>query len=114
MEVPITRTCEFLAGVTALALAATASNAAIPLETYVQARAAEMNGDETRSAKLFAAMAAADPADRTIARRAIATAIQSGQAELAISLAKEIPGDQLPIDARLMLAADALRNGPVP
>ena len=111
MEVPITRTCEFLAGVTALALAATASNAAIPLETYVQARAAEMNGDETRSAKLFAAMAAADPADRTIARRAIATAIQSGQAELAISLAKEIPGDQLPIDARLMLAADALRNG---
>jgi hypothetical protein len=97
--------------VTALALAASAANAAIPLETYVQARAAEMNGDESRSARLFAAMAAADPADRTIARRAIATAIQSGQADLAISLAKDIPGDQLPIDARLMLAADALRNG---
>ena len=96
---------------TALALAVTTANAAIPLETYVQARAAEMNGDESRSARLFAAMAAADPADRTIARRAIATAIQSGQADLAISLAKDIPGDQLPIDARLMLAADALRNG---
>ncbi len=50
-----------------------------------------MNGDEARSARLFAAMAAADPADRTIARRAIATAIQSGQAELAVSLAKNIP-----------------------
>jgi len=111
VEAPITRTCDFLAGVTALALAASAANAAIPLETYVQARAAEMNGDEGRSARLFAAMAAADPADRTIARRAIATAIQSGQADLAISLAKDIPGDQLPIDARLMLAADALRNG---
>ena len=94
-------------------LAGPAATAAIPLQTYVQARAAEMNGDETRSARLFASMAAADPADRTIARRAIATAIQSGQADLAISLAKEIPGDQLPIDARLMLAADALRTGKV-
>ena len=111
MEAPITRTCDSLAAVLALVLAATSANAAVPLNTYVQARAAEMNGDETRSARLFAAMAAADPADRTIARRAIATAIQSGQAELAISLAKDIPGDQLPIDARLMLAADSLRNG---
>ena len=70
-----------------------------------------MDGDEARSAQLFAMMAAADPDDRTIARRAIATAIQSGQAELAISLADDIPPDQLPVDARLMLAADALRNG---
>jgi tetratricopeptide (TPR) repeat protein len=85
--------------------------AAVPLSEYVQARAAQMQGDEARSARLFAAMAAADPADRTIARRAIATAIQSGQADLAVSLARKIPPDQLPIDARLMLAADALRNG---
>jgi tetratricopeptide (TPR) repeat protein len=70
-----------------------------------------MQGDEARSAQLFAAMAAADPADRTIARRAIATAIQSGQAELAISLARKLPAEQLPIDARLMLAADSLRKG---
>jgi len=111
VEVPITRTCKSLASAIALALAAGSAHAAIPLQTYVQARAAEMNGDETRSARLFAAMAVADPADRTIARRAIATAIQSGQAELAVSLARDIPGDQLPIDARLMLAADALRAG---
>ena len=70
-----------------------------------------MDGDESRSARLFAAMAMADPADRTIARRAIATAIQSGQADLAIALAKDIPADQLPLDARLMLAADSLRRG---
>jgi len=70
-----------------------------------------MQGDEARSARLFAAMAAADPADHLIARRAIATAIQSGQAGLAISLARRLPLNQLPIDARLMLAADALRNG---
>ena len=56
-------------------------------------------------------MAEADPADRTIARKAIATAIQSGQADLAITLASAIPPNELPIDARLMLAADQLRRG---
>ena len=70
-----------------------------------------MQGDEARSARLFAAMANADPADHLIARRAIATAIQSGQGELAVTLAKRLPLDQLPIDARLMLAGDALRKG---
>ena len=70
-----------------------------------------MNGDESRSAQLYAMMAEADPADRTIARKAISTAIQSGQAELAVSLAKAIPPNELPIDARLMLAADQLRRG---
>src|SRR4051794_24226797 len=93
VEDPITRTCDSLFGtlsatVAALALAgsAQASSSPAPLTTYVAARAAEMNGDDTRSARLFAAMVAADPADRTIARRAIATAIQSGQADLAISM----------------------------
>ena len=90
---------------------AIAAAAAAPLSTYVEARAAQMEGDEARSARLFAAMAAADPADRTIARRAIATAIQSGQADLAVSLARRIPAAELPIDARLMLAADSLRRG---
>jgi tetratricopeptide (TPR) repeat protein len=111
VEVPIIRTCKALTAI-GLALAATQAVAAVvPLSTYVEARAAEMNGDEARSARLFAAMAAADPSDRTIARRAIATAIQSGQGELAVSLAKAIPPDQLPVDARLMLAADSLRRG---
>jgi Flp pilus assembly protein TadD len=96
-----------------LAASAQASDPVAPLTTYVEARAAEMNGDGARSARLFAAMAAADPADRTIARRAIATAIQSGQAELAISLARNIPADELPVDARLMLAADSLRRDKV-
>ena len=91
-------------------LASASPAAAVPLSTYVEARAAEMDGDEARSARLFAMMATADPLDRTIARRAIATAIQSGQAELAISLAKQVPPDQLSVDARLMLAADSLRR----
>ena len=85
--------------------------AAIPLSTYVEARAAEMNGDEARSARLFALMAEANPNDLTIARRAIATAIQSGQTELAVSLARKLPPAELPVDARLLLAADSLRQG---
>ena len=97
----------------AIAIAAATPSTASPLGDYVQARAAQMQGDEARSARLFAAMAAADPNDRTIARRAIATAIQSGQGELAVSLARRLPLDQLPIDARLMLAAEALRTGKV-
>jgi tetratricopeptide (TPR) repeat protein len=112
VEVPITRTCDVLTVLALiLAAAAPAASAAVPLSTYVEARAAEMNGDESRSAQLYAMMAEADPADRTIARKAISTAIQSGQAELAISLAKAIPPNELPIDARLMLAADQLRRG---
>ena len=70
-----------------------------------------MNGDETRSAQLFAMMAAANPDDRTIARRAISTAIQSGQSALAISLAQKVPAAELPVDARLMLVGDLLRRG---
>jgi Flp pilus assembly protein TadD len=114
VEVPITRTCDRFAILGLILLATTGvASAAVPLKTYVEARAAEMNGDETRSARLFAMMAEANPTDRTIARRAIATAIQSGQAELAITLAQKIPPDQLPVDARLMLAAESLKQGKV-
>src|SRR5690349_19704227 len=104
------RTCSSLIVLAALIAGASPASAS-QMSDYVAARAAQMQGDEARSARLFAAMANADPADKTIARRAIATAIQSGQGELAVSLAKRLPLDQLPVDARLMLAADALRKG---
>jgi len=111
VEVPITRTCNALTALALVLAAATSASAAAPLSTYVEARAAEMNGDEARSARLFALMSAADPSDRTIARRAIASAIQSGQPELAVSLARKLPANEIAIDARLMLAADSLRRG---
>ena len=113
VEVPITRTCDRVAAAIACLLIGTAPAAAIPLSTYVEARAAEMNGDEVRSARLFAMMAESNPADRTIARRAIATAIQSGQTELAVTLARKLPPAELPVDARLLLAADSLKQGKV-
>ena len=80
------------------------------LAAYIDARAAEMRGDEAASARIYAAMSAADPADQQVARRAVAAAIQSGQAGLAISLARGMKPSDLSVDARLMLAADALRR----
>ena len=70
-----------------------------------------MAGDEARSARIYAAMSAADPADQQVARRAVAAAIQSGQADLAISLARRMKPASLSVDARLLLAGDALRRG---
>ena len=95
----------------ALATSAPGIAATPSLEAYVQARAAEMQGDGARSAHLYAAMAAADPANNGIARRAIEAAIQSGQTDLAVSLARKAKPADLAVDARLLLAADALRRG---
>ena len=97
-----------------LLIAAAAPQSLAPqdkLSAYIDARAAEMEGDEARSARIYAAMSAADPSDQQVARRAIAAAIQSGQADLAISLTRRLKPSDLPVDARLLLAADALRRG---
>ncbi len=75
-----------------------------------QARAAEMKGDEAAlGARLFAAMAAADPADRTIARRGDRHRHPVGAGRAGGFAGQVIPADELPVDARLMLAADSLR-----
>ena len=71
-----------------------------------------MRGDEARSAQLFASMAEADPADRTIGRRAIATAIQSGQPDIAIALARKIPAAEPLAVARAPLRSTLLDSIP--
>jgi len=75
----------------------------------VQARAAEAVGDEARAAQLFAGLATADPADPTIAQRALGGAIAAGNAPLALRIARGLPAKQLGLDARLLLVADDLR-----
>ena len=79
------------------------------LRSYVQARAAEAVGDESRAAQLFAGLAAADPASPTIAQRALNGAIASGNVPLALKVARGLPAKELAIDARLLLVADDLR-----
>ena len=83
------------------------------LRTYVQARAAEAVGDEARAAQLFAGLAAADPADPTIAQRALDGAIAAGNFPLALKVARGLPAKELSLDARLLLVADDLRAGRV-
>ena len=78
--------------------------------TFVGARAAELQGDPRRAAALYAALAAADPANPIIANRAISQAISAGDMPLALRLANARQTAGLAFDARLLLAADRLRN----
>jgi len=80
------------------------------LSTYVEARIADAIGDQRRAARLFATLADADPSDLTLARRAVGAAIDGGDVTLALAVARKLPVDALALDARLLLAADALRR----
>jgi tetratricopeptide (TPR) repeat protein len=78
--------------------------------TYLQARAASMNGDHARSAVLFAALAESLPGETDLARKGLAEALGSGQIDLALRLARTIPAAKLPTDARLLLAVDEVKR----
>ena len=79
--------------------------------TYVAARAAALSGDHARSAQLLAELVESSAANEEITRRAISEAIGAGAMSLAIRLTQELPSESLPIDARLLLAAEELRRG---
>jgi len=78
--------------------------------TYLQARAAELQGDHARSADLFALLArqGSNPA---LTEKAISTAILAGELPLAMRLSQGLAPDKLPIEAKLLLVADQLRQG---
>jgi len=82
-----------------------------PLSTYVKARTADAIGDQGRAAELFAALAGTDPKDFTLGRRAVTAAINAGAFDLALSSARRLPEQELALDGRLLLIADALRRG---
>ena len=82
-----------------------------PEWTYVQARAASMSGQHSRSAELLAALADANPSDVTINRKAVGEAIGAGNMALAVRLARKLPKKELSVDARLLLVADELLRG---
>jgi Flp pilus assembly protein TadD len=80
-----------------------------PRRTYVEARAASLSGDHVRSAQLLAALAQVDPANKEIARGAVSESIGAGDMPLAVRMARRLPVTALPVDARLLLAADEFR-----
>ena len=78
--------------------------------TYVQARAAAMNGDHSRAAQLLASLAGSQPGEVDLAKKALGEAIGAGRMDLALSLARTIPANKLPTDARLLLVADEVKH----
>ena len=102
------------AALAAVALAASPAAARLAISdtarTYVEARAAAMNGDHGKAAQLLAALADAQPDQADIAKKALSEAIGAGDMELALRLAKNVPAAKLPIDARLLLATEELRR----
>jgi tetratricopeptide (TPR) repeat protein len=78
--------------------------------TYIEARAAAMNGDHGRAARLLAALSEAQPGQVEIARKALVEAIGAGQMDLALSLTRSVPAAKLPSDARLLLVAEEIRR----
>ena len=81
-----------------------------PAKTYIEARAAAMSGEHSRAAQLLASLYEAEPDQIDIAKRALAEAIGAGQIDLALNLAHTIPVAKLPTDARILLAADAIKH----
>jgi tetratricopeptide (TPR) repeat protein len=80
------------------------------LSTFIGARAAALNGDVRRAATLYGALAAAQPGNRLATDRAIGNALAGGEFAFALRLARASPLSTLGSDARLLLAADALRS----
>ena len=92
------------------AIASTRVAISDPARTYVEARAAAMNGEHGRAAQLLASLAQAEPAKVEISRKALGEAIGAGSMDLALRLARSIPAAKLPTDARLLLAGDEVRR----
>lgn len=81
-----------------------------PSLLYVEARAASMVGDSARSAELLGSLAASQPNDIELARKAVTEAIGAGQMPLALKLARAIPPGRLPSEARLLLATEEIKR----
>lgn len=80
-----------------------------PALTFVEARAAAMNGDHARAAELLATLADAQPDQIEFAQQALTEALGAGQIPLALSLTAKIPMAKLSTDARLLLVTEAVK-----
>lgn len=115
MEDPIIRTCKSLPAAAVIlaalwpspALAVRTSNAAW---TYMEARAAAIEGNHLRSAELLAQLVDASSANADITREAVSQAISAGDMKLALRLVRGLPATSTPIEAQMLQAADALRS----
>ena len=81
-----------------------------PALTYIQARAAAINGEHARAAELLTALVDVRPGEVQFAQQALTEALGAGRIDLALGLAGKIPPAKLSTDARLLLVADAVKQ----
>lgn len=81
-----------------------------PATAYVAARAASISGDHAGAAEIYARLAAGS-SDTSLRQKAISEAISAGNMPLALQLVGQSPQAALPVDAKLLLVADALKRG---
>jgi tetratricopeptide (TPR) repeat protein len=117
VEAPITQTCKLFGGTALAALLLVAAPAcAARLSTgdaaltYVEARAAAMEGAHARAAELLATLADAQPDEIQFAQQALTEAIGAGRMDLALSLTRKIPPGKLSTDARILLVTEAVKQ----
>ena len=97
----------------AVAITATPAAASRPsnaARTYLEARAAAIDGNHSRSAQLFAQLVDNSAANRSITKEALSQAISAGDMKLALRLVRTLPANETPLEARLLQVADALRS----
>lgn len=75
----------------------------------MEARAAAIDGDHSRSAELLARLIDTRSASQTIAKEAVAQAISAGDTKLALRLVRGLSAENTPIEARMLQVAEALR-----
>ena len=115
MEGPIIRTCKALPAALVLgaflvptpAQAIVSSNAG---RTYLEARAAAIEGNHARSAQLLAQLVDTSAASQPITKEALSQAISAGDMKLALRLVKSLPPASTPVEARMLQVAEALRS----
>jgi tetratricopeptide (TPR) repeat protein len=81
-----------------------------PPRVYLAARAAAIDGNHSRSAKLLAQLVDTSTATRSVAREAVSQAISAGDMKLALRLMKSLPDGSTPIEGRFLQVAEALRS----
>jgi len=81
-----------------------------PARVYLQARAAAISGNYAQSAEMLSRLVDANAASPTIARQAVLEAISAGDMKLALRVAKDLPAQSTPIEARMLQVAEQLRS----
>lgn len=97
-----------LAGLASPALAAAPDDEA--LLAYIRARAADVTGAPDEASRRYAAALALTPGNDILAGRALAEGVAAGDEALALRAAHALPASTLPPEAKILLAADALKR----